>query len=365
MKVLHIINHLNTGGAEKLLSDILLPLKEKCGGVDLLLLDGSNTFLKEKIQKMGITVFSLGMGSVYNPFLIFKMKKYLCNYDLIHVHLFPAQYYVAIAKMIFRLSLKMITTEHSTNNRRRNIPFCKYIERIIYRQYDKIICISNQTEFQLIKHVDIVSNKTIVINNGICIEKYSKAKEYLRIELLEDYKLGDFLLLQVARFTEQKDQSTLIRALQYLPNNVKAIFVGDGVLREQAELLAFSLGVNNRTFFLGNRTDVAEILKTVDLLIMSSNCEGFGLAVVEAMAASKPIVASNIPGLAEVVGDAGLLFEKGNEHDLAVKITNLMKSENLYKKMAQKGVMHVCLFDVKNMIDRYYQVYVDLSNQKN
>ena len=362
MKILHIINHLNTGGAEKLLSDILLPLKEKCGSVDLLLLDGSNTYLKDKIEKMGIAIFSLGIGSVYNPFLIFKMKKYLCNYDLIHVHLFPAQYYVAIAKIIFRLSLKMITTEHNTDNRRRKIPFSKYIERIIYRQYDKIICISSQTEIQLKKHVDSIDNKTIVINNGICIEKYSKAKEYLKINLLEDYKLGDFLLLQVARFTEQKDQSTLIRAMQYLPNNVKTIFVGDGNLRGQAELLAFSLGVKNRTFFLGFRTDVAEILKTVDLLIMSSNWEGFGLAVVEGMAASKPVIASNVPGLAEVVGDAGFLFEKGNEHDLAAKIYDLMKSEDLYKQMVQKGIKRASTFDVKNMIAGYYQVYIDVLN---
>ena len=101
MKILHLINNLNTGGAEKLLLETLPLYNQKGIKVDLLLLDGKDyPFLKELNNQNCCTIYNLGKASAYNPFLIFKIIPYLKRYDLIHAHLFPTLYWLAFAKLI-------------------------------------------------------------------------------------------------------------------------------------------------------------------------------------------------------------------------------------------------------------------------
>ena len=110
----------------------------------------------------------------------------------------------------------------------------------------------------------------------------------------------------VARFSEQKDQPTLIKAIKELPENVHLLLIGEGTLKQKNENLAKEIGVSDKVHFLGFRNDVERILKTVDIVVLSSNWEGFGLAAAEGMAAGKPVIASKVEGLREIVDGYGL-----------------------------------------------------------
>lgn len=358
MKVLHLINWLATGGAEKLIIDTIPILSEqKDLEIDLALLDATEyPFYKDfkntnKISK----VFELSKGSVYNPFLIFKIIPLLKKYDIIHVHLFPALYWAAIAKMLSFSKTKLIFTEHSTNNRRLNNPLFRFIDKFIYKFYGKIICISPEVKKQIEKLLKIPANKLEVVTNGIDVKKIENAQQNNRADF--GYSPSDVILIMVAGFRVEKDHETLINALKLLPSNYKLLLVGDGYRRKDIEDNINRLDVVSRVQLAGIRLDVPSLLKMSDLAILSSHWEGFGLAAAEAMAAGIPVIASNVEGLSQVVEDGGLLFEKGNVEDLRKKILSATHNEDYYQNLVVMGKKKVLEFDIIELVKKTANIY--------
>jgi len=359
MQILHIINSLHIGGAEKLLVDSIPIYKQKGTDVDLLLLNGDETPFFKQLKDKNITIYNLtkkNIKKIYNPLLIFFIIPYLKKYDIIHVHLFPALYWVALAKWLSRSNTKLIFTEHSTNNRRiTKKGIWQVLDRFIYKQYYRIVTITSEVNVIIKAHLSDKSNKLKVINSGIDITQYINATGYGTNN--KDLKT----LIQISSFREAKDQPTVIRALQFLPKNVVLQLVGNGVTLKQCEKLVNDLSLSNRVSFLGIRTDIPKLLKSADITILSSNYEGLSLSSIEAMASGKPFVASDVPGLRDIVQGAGLLFKKGNEKDLAEKIMSLLNDEELYKKVAQQCFERAKKYDINTMVDKYIELYNEIN----
>lgn len=347
------------GGAERLIAEIAPLMKRKKMDIDVLILKNTDTPFKKALQEKGVNVFYVKNTSLYSPFQIFKIKSYLKKYDIVHVHLFPAQYWVAFANMISIKNPILITTEHSTSNRRRSISLFKFIDRFIYSYYNRIIGISDAVTANISNYI-CKDSKCITIENGVDTNKYYRSSPLDRKSI--DYTEQDFLLVMVASFREAKDQDTLIKSLLNLPNNVKAVLVGDGPRRTECQLLCDNLKLNNRVTFLGIRNDIPEIFKMSDVAVVSSHWEGFGLVAVEGMAAGKPLVASNVSGLAEVVGGFGLLFEQGNAQELAEKIRSLMINKDYYDKVARMCYNRSLDFDITKMVDKTISLYKKVFN---
>lgn len=361
MKILHVITSLKIGGAEKLLTDIIPLLQERNHQIDLLLFDGIDTIFKEKLEKKGVTLFSLGVNhSVYNPIYIYRLCSYLSEYDIIHTHNTVCQYYLVFAKLLSFSRTKLVTTEHSTINRRRNKYFFRLIDRFIYCCYDKIIGISDKTTEGIVEHTGMLKN-IITIPNGIDIAQY-KFSYITPRESIFPIAPNDRLLIQVARFDDAKDQDTVIRSLALLPSFIHLVLVGDGERKKKCEMLAKILNVSDRVYFMGIRSDVPQLLKMADIVVMSSHWEGFGLAAVEGMAAVKPVVASDVPGLAEVVKNAGLLFEVQNERDLANSITQLIDDDAYYQFISERCYKRALEYDINKMVKSYETLYLQLCN---
>jgi len=237
LKVLHIINNLGSGGAEKLLED-LIPLmnQEKDVKADILLLTDKNNVFYDSLIKKSVKIDIIKYKNMYDPRNILEIKKYIHkgNYDIVHSHLFPTQYWVALTRMIYRnKKVKFITTEHSTNNRRREKFYFRPIDKFIYSKYDAIISISEKTRDNLINWIDPKqkrADKHIVIENGVDLEKFKKAPPYKKSDLVDRIDETTTLVCMVARFSEQKDQPNLIKAIGKLHNNVHLVLVGEGPL---------------------------------------------------------------------------------------------------------------------------------------
>jgi len=357
MRILHIINNLGMGGAEKMLLDItLLMNKNKKDTVEILLLNDKNAPLKHFFEDQKIKVYALNYKSNYNLLNLYEIFKYMKKYDIVHSHLFPSNYWVSIAK-IFLKDKVIVTTEHNTHNRRRDSIFFKYIEKFIYSRYNRVISISDKTQENLLNWLDLASKgKFIVVENGIDIMKFDNAKAYEKKDFFVD---DSFLLVMVGSFTLQKDQETIIKAMKLLPEYVKLLLVGDGDKREKIVKLLEGLALNERVKLLGVRQDIPSILKTSDVAIISSNWEGFGLVAVEGMAAKKPIIASNVDGLKEVVKDFGLIFKKGDEKDLANKIIELMNDSDYYNEIAIKCSERSKEYSIEKLVKHYLEIYED------
>ena len=357
MKILQVITSLQTGGAEKLIVDVVPKYKHLGLDVDVLLFDGKDTPFKRQLENAGIKVFSLGYGgSVYNPLYILKLMPYLRKYDIVHTHNTAPQLFAALGSVL--CSVVLCTTEHTTSNRRRDWKWYRPIDKWMYSRYKKVICISDSTEENLRKSIDCNSDKICTIYNGIDFESYDKASPIAK-DSITPY-VNRKVIAMVAGFRYQKDQETLIRAMSYVPKDVELWLIGDGERRTIIEQCVKEKGLENRVRLLGIRNDIPSILKTVDIVVQSSHWEGFGLAAVEGMAAGKPVVASNVAGLSQVVSNAGVLFPLGDDKALADILNKLLTDYKYYNTVKGRCVKRAHKFDISKMVYKYCQVYQSL-----
>lgn len=370
MKILHIINNLGAGGAEKLIEDLLPLMNNKQRiKVDLLLLTDKNNVFNKRLSQHGVQIEIVPPNKIYNPLNIYYIRKYIKKgqYDVVHVHLFPSLYWVSFAsKLIFKNKPKFVSTEHSTHNQRREKGYLKIIDKLVYSSYDKIISISHQAQNNLIEWLKAKNkSKFVVIENGIDLKKFKEAKPYPKHEINAKFNEDTKLICMVGRFSEAKDQPTLIKSMKYIPSNVHLLLIGEGPLKEKNEELVKQINLEDRVHFLGFRDDVPRILKTVDIVVLSSNWEGLPLSAVEGMAAGKPLIGSNVPGIKEVVNNYGLLFSKGNSEELANKINQLINDQLKYNEIAEKCQLRANSYSIEKMVDEYIEQYKILLNNKN
>lgn len=357
MKVLQIIDSLGTGGAEKLIVETVPQMVEHGLIVDVLLLNGKRTSFYENLEKSKTcNIYSLGK-SFYNPLYIFKIISYLKNYDIVHVHLFPAQYFAIFAKILSWSNVKLVFTEHSTDNKRINNSKLKRIEQWIYSHYHKIVCITDEVKNSLKTKLDLPDDKLIIVNNGINLREIEKSKTIDRNKY--GFTATDKILIMVAAFRAEKDQDTVIKAMAKLPSYYKLILVGDGIRRDELQNLVNSLGVEKTVHFLGFQSDVLSLIKMSDVAILSSHWEGFGLAALECMACGIPTIASNVPGLADIVRGGGILFEKTNVAGLQKQILSL-ENDLTYRSTKEKGVLKAKQYDISIMIDKLIDLYYSI-----
>lgn len=358
MRILQVITSLEIGGAEKLMVDLLPRLNSEENQVDLLVFNGIRTIFTEQIEAKGVKVYSLSNSSkVYNPLNVFRLIPYLKRYDIIHTHNTACQLFVPIAKTLSFAKCKLVTTEHSTQNRRRGNSILRAVDKWMYNRYRNIICVSDDVEVNLRSHLGDKkhNNKIITINNGVDCQKFALAtptKDLLGIDSV------DKVVLMVARFAYPKDQNTLISALTYLPNNVHAVFVGQGETLAESIELSKSLGNAKRVHFLGARSDIPELMKSADVIVLSSHYEGLSLSSLEAMSSGRPFVASDVPGLREIVAGVGLLFPDGDYEMLSSHILNLMNDKDFYNQIVKSCLARAKQFDVTKTMREYLSCYI-------
>lgn len=350
MRILHVITSLRTGGAEKLMVDLLPRLRDMGNKVELLLFDGTRTPFYEELENSGIKIYSLSVGgNVYNPLNIFKLRKYLKKYDIVHTHNTACQLFVAVCSLL--CSVVYYTTEHTTSNRRRDWRWYKPIDKWMYTRYKKIICISDQALTSLVNFHGKNDNN-IVIYNGINLNKYLKP-----IKDITNKK--EFIITMIAGFRYQKDQDTLIRALPLLPANYKLWLIGDGERRQELENLVTSLSLEYRVKFWGIRNDISQLLEQTDIVVLSSHWEGLSLSSIEGMASGRPFIASDVDGLREIVKEYGVLFPHGDEKTLASEIKTLCENPEQYKQIANACQTKAKQYDINIMAQKYNNLYLD------
>ena len=358
MKVLHIITSLNIGGAEKLMVDLLPRLKGRGVEVELLVFVGNRTMFYDQLEREGIKITSFAdKESVYNPLHLIRLYRYLKKnrFDVIHTHNTAPQLFAAIVATVSSLSL--VTTEHNTSNRRRDWKWYRLIDKWMYGMYKRVICISDAAEYNLREYLgcDKSDNKYLTIYNGVDVDRFSKAQPLL------DYQTTKKVVTMVAGFRHQKDQDTLIRAMKHLSKGEYELWiVGDGERRGELENLVQTLGLNDQIKFWGIRGDVPSLLKSSDVVVMSSHYEGLSLSNIEGMSVGKPFIASDVDGLHEMTQGAGLLFTHGDDKQLAELIVALMNDSEYYNQIAAQCLDRARQYDISRMVEGYLGVYGEL-----
>lgn len=354
MRILQVITSLRTGGAEKLMVDLIPRLKDMGHQADLCVFDGVKTAFYQDLESAGVKIYSLREGgSVYDVRNIYALMRIMKHYDIVHTHNTAPQLFATIAN-IFGSQI-LVTTEHNTTNRRRDKWYLKWGDQWMYRQYKKIICISDQARENLVNYIGD-DHKIVTVYNGIDIARFANADPLVVTN--DDRKK----ITMVSAFRPQKDHKSLIKAFCLLPDNYWLQLVGDGELRKETELYAKQFLCSDRIEFLGNRTDVPQIMKTSAVIVLSSHYEGFGLVIVEGMAAGKPCIASDVDGLHEIVNGYGILVPHEDANALASAIKQVCENNEYARKVAEQCQIRARQFDISQMAEKYNQVYLQISS---
>lgn len=351
MTVLHVIDSLDVGGAETLLTGLCALWAGSAIETEVYVLRGGG-LLEDRLRQAGVTLHVAGRGSVYSPIHIWRLARFLRRhpFHIIHVHLYPAQLWVCLAVRLARLRTPVVTTEHSTSNRRRT-GLLRWLDRRMYGEFAAIAAISDATRRALAAHIGEETRIIRVVPNGVDPGRFRFSGTRQGVASSDGP-----VVLCVGSLTRVKDQATIIRAIAKI-DRAKLLLAGDGPLRGELEALASELGVASRVEFLGVRQDIPELIASSDLYVQSSIFEGFCLAAVEAMCGRLPCIVARNSGLQEVAGAAGLYFEPGNDDELASAIRALARDPDERAAMADRGVAQAARFTLRACSEAYERLY--------
>jgi glycosyltransferase involved in cell wall biosynthesis len=356
--VLHLISSLGRGGSERLLVDTVKNLNGASIKIVVVVMNNIiDENLKSELTSCCKNVYFLnriqGKKSVKYLFNLNKIiKEHKIN--IIHTHNFGSKCWAILCK-IKNPNLKLVHTLHDT--RLKDFDSMTILHNLFI---NKSIAISNSVYNKAKKNC---IKKVEVIYNGIDIKKFQNSSN------IKNQKTNE--IINVGRIVHQKKgQDILIRAIKECVKKgveVNCSFVGqsDGYCTSSYNYLCElvkELKLEEHVTFLGNREDVEDLLHKSKIFVLASRFEGFGLVVLEAMAAGIPVIASNIEGPAEIIQDNinGLLFEYENYTELAKKIVLLCSNAELYNRLSNNSLEFVKKYDVSVMSQKYAKLYRNL-----
>lgn len=352
MKVLHVINSLAAGGAEKLVSELTTSLSET-SDVSLFTFQNSQDIFQENLGST-VSFYSSEEDGFFRIKKIRHLARLIKQCDVVHSHLFPTFYIVAFLS-IFYGKKKFVYTEHNTQNKRRKW-FFWLLEKFVYSRYEVLICISEGVKNSLQNWIGSAS-KIQIISNFINLEKIYNTEKSRLMQLEAPNKIR---LVMVGSFSEQKDQATLVEALSVLPDKYILLFVGDGPKRKLVEKQVEKLSLTERVFFLGIQKEVVPILKNCKYGILSSHWEGFGIVALEYMASGLVTLGTDVSGLNEVIPFKKNLFAVGDYKQLSKRILEIENNTDLSETIKLKQNKLLPIFDIAASTEKHLECYASI-----
>jgi glycosyltransferase involved in cell wall biosynthesis len=363
VRVLHIQKVTGIAGSENHLLTLLPSLPDYGYEPTMLVLadrSGRSDPFVAHMQAVGVPTEVIPMRGDLDPLLLHRLVHFIRQggHHIVHTHLLHADLYGRLAARI--AGRKVISTYHCDD------PFhliwgVKQVDRITALMCSQIICISKAVQEFVHKQIGVAVKRLNVVHYGLKPPPLNNSLVNIRANL--SIGSADSLVGIVARLTEQKGHSHLLHAIQLLLNSIPSIhlaIVGDGELRSQLEDLSIQLGIKEHVHFLGFRSDVLNLMCEFDILVVPSLFEGFGLVLLEAMAAAKPIVATRVSAIPEIIvdGKTGLLVPPCDPRGLAQAILQLIMNPGLALNLGYCGRKQLeQRFTVQKMVEDTVRVY--------
>jgi glycosyltransferase involved in cell wall biosynthesis len=329
IRVLHIITNLGIGGAERLVVSAARGLpRDRFESVICCLTDRGP--LAREVEADGVTVHCVNAyPGLSNPLAFTRLVSIIGSVQptIVHTHLQAPNLYGRLAACLVRVPI-VIATEHNvyTGKARRYIA----VERMLARLTSALVAVSSEVQQFLGRQLRLPLARIQVIRNGVAAPQPTTegvAALTARIGAVPT----QLRLATIASLTSKKGHDVLLRALALLAGRglcVAAVFAGDGPERARLELIAADLKLRDSVHFLGAVSNPADVLAAADVFVLPSLVEGLPLALLEAMRAGKPIVATSVGGVPEAVtsGINGLLVAPADDLALADAIATLAAS---------------------------------------
>lgn len=343
MKITHVVENLNRGGLERAVIDLICAQRARGHDCQLVCLFERGT-LADELEAHGVPVHACEKRRGFDMAAIGRLRRHLRNHasEILHTHNAVAHYHAVLAALGLPIR-RTINTRHgmgglATGSRR------EWIYRRSLMRTDAVVTVCESARRDMLGHAAAPASKLTAIANGIRVERFKPSDDASRAALVRSLELpvGTRVIGTVGRLNWAKDQSSLIAAFVKVHERIgdtALVVVGDGELRVGLRELADKSAATGRIFFLGDRNDVDELLRGFSLFAMSSLTEGYSIALLEACAASLPIVATDVGGNAEIVreGINGLLVPARSEDALANALIDLLVKPERMAAMGRAG----------------------------
>lgn len=340
-KVIHIVWGFRLGGIETMLVNIMNE-QVKHTSVMLIVI---NDLIDEQLlamldSKVRIVCLRRAIGS-RNPIPILRLNAILWREkaDVVHCHT-----HTIINLIATKFHRRAVLTVHTTIQD-------KYLRASDLQKYAKIFAISPSVQQMLEVAFGV---KSAIVYNGIDFSKFSQKNSF---ELHSPFRI-----VQVGRLIAPKGHITLLQAISQLRHlNISLDIVGEGVEEQRLKEFVANAGIENQVKFCGsmNQQELHEQLKNYDLLVQPSLFEGFGLTIIEAMAARVPVLVSSIDSLSDVVckGRYGRIFQAEDPDDCATQIADIIAHPYTEERLDEAYNYAKENFDVKQTANKYLNKY--------
>jgi glycosyltransferase involved in cell wall biosynthesis len=354
-----VIWALGLGGAEQVAIRLAAGLDRTRFESLICCLDQPGPFAAQA-ERQGVEVVALGKRGPLDVRVIGRLRELLRSrrIDVIHTHLWGADFWGRLTARLARGSAA-VTTAHNVDSWKRGYHLA--LDRWLARGSAGLVAVSRQVR-DFYEARGVGRGRWRVIHNGVAeVEGGARGRAPALRALSANGE--DPLVAFVGRLVPAKAPGVFLEAVAQaslrLPA-LRAAIVGDGPLRASLEEQAGRLGIRDRVWFAGLRQDVPELLAGVDALAFSSEREGLSIAMLEAMAAGVPVVATSVGGTPELIesGVTGILVEPGQPAALADGIVALAGSRERSRRIGEAARARVrAHFSLRRMIEGYQDVY--------
>ena len=379
LKVLHLIDGLGSGGAERLLFTNLQHLPDQGVESDVVTVFGNDNFWRDSIRSLGVEVHSLNCsGNAEIIAGMSRLRKHLAAIrpNLIHTHLFTSN---VIGRIAGRLAgIPVISSIHNpeyepeavadvSSSIRKKIAVARRVDKITARfGCSQMIAVSEYVKHSIVTRLGFPSEKIEVIYNpvGEPNDQHRAGREEALMSL--GLPADSILLLHVGRLSPQKGFIDAVRAMPEILRSfptAKLISVGAHVNREyETEVNAevSSRCISASVILAGERRDVADLVRVCDVFVFPSHFEGLGIALAEAMAAGSACVVTDMPPLTEFVEHdvSGMLVSKSDSASFAREVIKLIGDPDKRKTLGSTArATAKNLFDARTAAEKLTTVY--------
>ncbi len=365
LRVLHVFVTLPVGGAEDLLAGILAGLDRRRftpGAVCL----GPLGPVGEELRRQGMAVTALGLDIKRTPAwrLVAALRRFLREWrpDILHTHLYHPSLYGRLAGL--GLGLKGVVV--SVHNAYTRVKLHRCLWNFLLAPMTHRILVSSRQVHDDVRRWDrIPEGKLLQLPYGIRLAEVDcpLSKDQAKAAL----GWSGFCLGTIGRLEEQKGHGYLLEAVPAMAAaipDLQVLLVGDGRLRQALERRCRELAVEERVHFLGTRRDLALLYRAMDVFVLPSLWEGLPLALLKAMAAGLPVVATRVSGVEEVIveGVNGRLVPPGQPGELAQAIIELAARPDLWPRLGQAARETVAAsYSLEAMVAQLQDLYLQLA----
>lgn len=361
LRVAHLIESDGPGGAERVVALLATTLQAAGGRAVAFLPANGEGWLARELEGSGVSLEYFRLERPFSPACVRSLAAALRRHEIAvaHSHEFSLAVYGSWASRL--AGVRHVITMHGSRyyaaRLRRRLAM-----RSAIALSGRTVAVSDRLASQLSEDLGIARSRIATITNGVRHQRSERTT--LRDELR--LRPNDRLLVSVGNLYPVKGHEHLIDAVALLSSNHPTLHLaisGRGELAEPLAARARAHGLADRVHLLGLRSDVAAVLAAADIFVLPSLSEGLPMALLEAMFAGRPIVASSVGeiGVALAHGEAGLLVEPGHPAALALAIERLLTDPNLARALAERAFCRASTeYDVSQMVRGYVGAYKEL-----